>query len=149
MKAWLCVLASCLLFACAASATRAEGFSEGQNPTEERVVLELNRIESQPKACRLYLLLRNGRAEVFERLTLDLVFFDRDAIIDRRFSVEAGPIAARKTSLKQLDVPDLSCENLGSLLLNAVPSCQTSDQNHGDCIALVALKNRTDITFFK
>lgn len=121
------------------------------------VVLELNRIEPRDQACRLYLLLRNSRPEGFERLTLDLVFFDRKAIIDRRFSVEAGPLPGDKTSLKQLDVPELSCDALGSLLLNDVTACDGSSEgasdsasdSGSDCISLVGLENRTDILFFK
>ncbi len=117
------------------------------------VVLELNRIEPRNQVCRLYLLLRNSRPEPFEHLTLDLVFFDRKAIIDRRFSVEAGPLPGNKTSLKQLDVPDLSCDGLGSLLLNDVTACggasDSGSDSAGDCISLVGLENRTDILFFK
>lgn len=143
---------SALLLSCLAAVLALPAAAEEPGeaePAKQSLVLELNRIEPLPEACRLYLLLRNEQARGFERLTLDLVFFDRDAIIDRRFSVEAGPIAARKTTLRQLDVPDLSCEELGSLLLNAVPSCSGTSVSQGDCIALVVLKNRTDITFFK
>ncbi len=116
---------------------------------QAQVILELNRIEPLAEACRLYLLLRNGRTDHFETLTLDLVFFDKNAIIDRRFSVQAGPLPGQKTSLRQLDVPNLSCENLGGLLLNDVPTCSGASEVENGCLVLVGLENRTSVSFFK
>ena len=151
---WKLALGLCLSAVLAvdpsAGNARAEGDAEpaAKGPATP-VVLELNRIEPRDQACRLYLLLRNSRPEAFERLTLDLVFFDRQAIIDRRFSVEAGPLPGDKTSLKQLDVPELSCDALGSLLLNDVTACGGTSDASGGCVSLVGLENRTDILFFK
>ncbi len=138
----------CLTLGLASGVAQAE---QNAVATEEAVpvVLELNRVQQQSQSCRLYLLVRNAGAVHLDRLTLDLVFFDRDEIIDRRFSVEAGPLPGEKTSLKQLDVPDLSCADLGGLLLNDVSTCGAAAEIEGGCLAMVALRNRTDVTFFK
>ncbi len=150
MRPCALMLSLSLLLGLAGGAAVAEETKGGEaQETPAQVVLELNRIQPLAEACRLYLLFRNKRPDAFERLTLDLVFFNREAIIDRRFTVEAGPLPAGKTSLKQLDVPDLSCQDLGSLLLNDISACSGAAGSDLGCIALVGLENRTDIVFFK
>jgi len=111
--------------------------------------LELNRIQPLDDACRLYLLFRNGGETPYSRFVLDLVFFDREAVIDRRFSVEAGPLPADKTTLKQLDVPELECGSLGGLLLNTVSTCEGASGDAGACLRALDLQNRTTVRFFK
>lgn len=141
---------ACLALLLAASA--AAGADETPKPTEAPpapLQLELNRVQPLDGACRLYLLFENSGETSYASYVLDLVFFDREAVIDRRFSVEAGPLPADKTILKQLDVPDLQCERLGSLLLNAVSDCKRPSGGAGDCLEGLELQNRTAIRFFK
>jgi len=111
--------------------------------------LDLNKVEALESACRIFFLLQNEGAEDYRRLTFDLVFFDRSGIVDRRLSVDAAPLPAGKTSLKQFDVPGMDCATVTSLLLNAVLACEAEQDLGAACLQGLTLQSRADIRFFK
>ena len=111
--------------------------------------LELNRLQPQPEACRTYLLFANELGDGFNKLVLDLVFFDKDGIIARRSLVDAAPLPAAKTVVKIFDVANVDCANLGKVLLNAVQECETDGAKIEDCLSVVSLSSRADVTFYQ
>jgi hypothetical protein len=113
------------------SAAKAE--DAGRGP----IRLELNRLEPQGDNCRAYLLIENGSAQAFRSLKLDLFAFDADGVIAKRVAVEAGPLAARKTSVKLFDFAGLSCERFSRVLLNDVLTCEAVEGAKAECLALV------------
>lgn len=88
-----------------------------------RAVIELNRLEPRAEGCRIWLLLRNPTQAAHERLRLDLLLFGRDGVVSRRMVVDAGMLPAEKTMARIFDTPGLPCEDIGSALLNDIPSC--------------------------
>ena len=111
--------------------------------------LELNRLQPQPEACRTYLLFANELDAGFEKLVLDLVFFDSEGIIARRSLVDAAPLPAAKTVVKIFDVADVDCADLGKVLLNAVQDCETDGAEIEDCLSVVSLSSRSDVIFYQ
>ncbi len=115
-------------------------------PTME---IELNKLEAVEGACRAYMLFRNPSESVFASYRLDLVMFGRDGVLAKRIVVEAAPLSAAKTTLKQFDVTGLSCPDLGQILLNDVTACRDQAGERTDCTAAVKLHGRGSIEFVK
>lgn len=90
-------------------------------PVELRV--ELNKLEQTGTACRSYMVLANRTGTVLEQLSLDLVVFDTDGVIDRRLAVELGPVKSGRTQVKVFDMADLDCGRVARVLMNDVLVC--------------------------
>jgi hypothetical protein len=116
---------------------------------EQKVHVELNKLESYEGTCRAYLVLENRTERAFETLKLDLVMFDTVGVVARRLAVETAPLAARKTSLKVFDIDGLSCERVGRVLLNDVMACADTSGVRDDCLGLVVPAARGPMEFIK
>lgn len=106
------------------------------------IKLELNKLEPQPFACRVYLVFDNSAGPAIEALVLDLILFDRDGVIARRLAVEAAPLRASKTTVKLFEIPDLACQDISRILLNEVLDCRDADGEHDDCIERLSISSR-------
>ncbi len=113
--------------------------------TTGQLTLELNRLENQPRGCRIYLVFGNNHSAPIETLRLDLVLFGRDGVIQRRLAVDAGPLRADRRTVKLFDVTDTNCDGIGSILVNDIPQCSAG----ADCLSQLAVSSRADIPLNK
>ena len=113
------------------------------------VRVELNKLEPSGSACRAYLVVENTTKSAFETLKLDLVMFDPQGVVAKRFAVETAPLPASKTSLKAFDIDGLPCEQVGRVLLNEVMACTDASGAREDCLELVSVSARGDLKFVK
>jgi hypothetical protein len=116
---------------------------------DERVRIELNRLEEREESCRVHLVLENGSASGFVGYKLDLVLFGPDGIIARRIAVDVAPLRARKKSVKLFDVDGLACAGIGSVLVNDVLDCRSAAGESADCVDSLAVSTRADVGFSK
>jgi hypothetical protein len=93
---------------------------------EEKVLVELNSIESADNRCRLNFVVQNTSRVAIESMKLDLVGFDTDGGILRRLITEMGPVRAAKTVVRAF-VVDIECHQLGAVLVNDVTTCTPGD----------------------
>ncbi|HET7314943.1 hypothetical protein [Salinisphaera sp.] len=120
----------------------------------QAVRVELNKLQSITGACRAYLVTQNQTDRAFDSFKLDVVMFDNNGIVAKRLAVQIGPMPPGKTSLKVFDIPDLSCQQIGQLLLNNVLEC-TVDTGKGppqardDCLSLVSVSQRGRVPFIE
>jgi hypothetical protein len=98
------------------------------------VSLELNKLESHEKSCRAYLVVNNHTDAAFQSVKLDLVMFQSDGVIGRRFALELAPLRPKKRTVKLFDLEGIACERVGNFLLNDVIECQTDSGPIGDCL---------------
>lgn len=99
------------------------------------VSLELNKLEPHEKSCRAYLVVNNHTEAAFQSVKLDLVMFQSDGVIGRRFALELAPLRPKKRTVKLFDLDGVACERVGNFLLNDVIECQTDSGPVGDCLA--------------
>jgi hypothetical protein len=99
------------------------------------VSLELNKLEPQEKSCRAYLVVDNHTDASFHTVKLDLVMFQSDGVIGRRFALELAPLRPKKRTVKLFDLDGIACERVGNFLLNDVIDCQADSGPIGDCLA--------------
>ncbi len=103
--------------------------------------LELNKLETYDKGCRVYLVVGNASDTVYQAMKLDLVLFQPDGIIGRRVAVDLAPLKAAKTSVKLFDLEGLACEKVASVLINDVIECKADSGPVGDCLTRMTLSS--------
>jgi len=113
---------------------------------EEPLGIELNSAEQVEGKCRLTFVMKNPAQSSVDSLKADTALFGTDGVIKRRLVVEFGPLKPSKTSLRAFDL-DVSCDSLGSLLVNDVIACRP--EGLGDCLSRLELSSRTSIKLFK
>lgn len=109
---------------------------------DEKVRIELNKLESQGQVCQAYILIQNETELAFSALSLDLVMFDPDGIISKRLAVEMAPLRAGKTSVKVFGIDGAACGGLGRILVNDVLSCEVGGSARNDCLEMIETASR-------
>jgi hypothetical protein len=89
---------------------------------DEKVLLELNSVESADNRCRVSFVIENKSEAAIESLKLDLVAFGTDGGILRRLITEMGPVYATKTMVRVFLI-DSECRQIGAILVNDVTAC--------------------------
>ncbi|WP_419897107.1 Tat pathway signal protein [Roseomonas sp. USHLN139] len=137
----------------ALAVTAASGLAtqaQAQSPQPARIGLELNRLESRPEGCRVWLLLRNPAPEAIDPLRLDLLIFGKDGVIARRLALDVGPLPQEKTMARIFDLASQNCDGIGAVLLNDLLACGATPENRAACLPRLALASRVDgVTFEK
>lgn len=134
------LVGTCLMIGAFGSATSARG----EGPSIE---LELNRLETVGDACRAYIMLENRSAELTS-FRLDLFALDTSGVVAQRLTVQLGPVPEDKTIIKVFDFPGVTCEGVGSVLLNDILTCETEDGPSGRCVGRVAVGTKS-VPFLK
>ncbi len=88
------------------------------------ITVELNKLEQQDKACRVFVVTGNASDKNYESLKLDLVIFQPSGVIDRRVTIDLAPVKAAGRSVKQFDFDQLACDKAASFLINGIVDCK-------------------------
>jgi hypothetical protein len=135
-----CTVAALSSLFWAANATRAEA---------DAIKLELNKLEPIAEGCRAYLVIENTATAQYDSLRLDLVMFQPDGIIGRRFAVQLAPVKANKRSVKLFDLAGLTCDLVGSFLINDALECKTAEGAVADCLTRMQVSSRSNVQLMK
>ena len=103
--------------------------------------LELNRIDPLEDACRLTFMAENGLGADLQGLALETVLIDTDGLVERLTLFEFGALPEGIPRVRQFDLPGLSCEALGRVLINGVAECGGTV----DCAGALKLGTRTEV----
>jgi len=106
------------------------------------IAVELNKLEPQKDNCRAYVVVTNNSSTAYRVLKLDLVLFQPDGVIGRRFALDLGPLNAQKRSVKLFDI-DTPCDQVGSLLINDVLECNGESGSVPNCLADITATSLT------
>ena len=112
---------------------------------QEMVKLELNKLEPHDNSCRVYFVLTNENAAAFSELTLDLVIFDHDGIIQRHLAFEGAPLPDVRTRVKLFELDAMSCPSVGHILFNGVLYCGDQNGARDDCLDVIAPSSRAAV----
>ena len=112
------------------------------------VLVELNKLESLETGCHAYLVSHNQTPENFAELIIDLVIFREDGIIEKIIGVSLAPLPSTKTSVKVFNL-QLSCNQLGRLLINDVTECRNNQNMRTDCLSLLSTHSRAAVELIK
>jgi hypothetical protein len=113
------------------------------------ISVELNKLESSDGSCRAYLVVNNESKTGLKAFKLDLVLFQNDGVIGRRFAVDLAPLRPSKRSVKLFDIDGTSCDSVGSFLINDVLECEAESGEIGDCLAAISPSSLSQVKLTK
>lgn len=148
-------LASCVGTAHAAivAAVLAVGFlfasSAANSAIKDAVGIELNKLSDAGGGCQAYFLFDNQGTDGYGKLKIDLVVLNSDAVFERWFVLNAAPLEAKKRTMKMYEFSQLSCDEIGSFLINGVVECQQGKRSKKDCGKRLVPSSRVDVELIK
>ncbi len=113
------------------------------------VSLELNKLEPSDKGCRAYVVVSNTSSTTYDAYKLDLVMFQSDGVIGRRFALDLAPLRPSKRTVKLFELDNTSCDNIGSFLVNDVLECRAASGPVTDCLAGLKVSALTKVGITK
>jgi len=134
------------LFAAAAAifvVTTATLAQEAAETAASGVTLELNKLEKSDKGCRAYVVVTNTTSTTYDAYKLDLVMFQTDGVIGRRFALDLAPVRPDKRTVKLFDLDGTVCEDIGNFLVNDVMDCRTDAGPAEGCLPGLNVKSLT------
>jgi hypothetical protein len=138
-----------IILTIAASALLTSAAWAQEAPKEDGISLELNKLEKSEKGCRAYVVVTNPTDKTFNAYKLDLVMFQTDGIIGRRFAVDLAPLRPSKRTVKLFELDGTQCSDIGSFLINDVMECTAEGGTTGDCLASMQVKSLTKVEISK
>lgn len=117
-------------------------------PTPE-VNLELNKLEDNGSGCRAFVVIKNDNPDAYETFKLDLVIFQTDGVIGKRFALDLAPLRGGRKSVKIFEIADTSCDKIGSFLINEALECKTSGGPVDSCLDRLTTSTRSDVEISK
>jgi hypothetical protein len=121
----------------------------GTPPAAGQISLELNKLEAQDKSCRAYLVVNNEGQTVYQSFKLDLVMFQPDGVIGKRFALDLAPIKAGKKTVKLFDLDGVACDKVGNFLVNDIMECKADNNAAEDCLSRLALSSLGQVKISK
>ena len=113
------------------------------------VSLELNKLEPSEKGCRAYVVVSNPSSTTYDAYKLDLVIFQSDGVIGRRFALDLAPLRPSKRTVKLFELDNTSCDNIGSFLVNDVLECRAGSGQVTDCLSGLKVSSLTKVGITK
>ena len=113
------------------------------------VGIELNKLNDAGGGCQAYFLFDNQGTDGFGKLKIDLVVLNSDAVFERWFVLNAAPLEAKKRTMKMYEFSQLSCDEIGSFLINGVVECQQGKRSKKDCGKRLVPSSRVDVELIK
>ncbi len=111
--------------------------------------VELNKLEPQGSGCRAYMVVQNDDDTGYKAFKLDLVLFQQDGVIGRRFAMDLAPLKAKKRSVKLFDLDNIACDKIGNLLINDIVECTSDAGPVEDCLGGITVKSLTGVQLTK
>jgi hypothetical protein len=117
--------------------------------SDANISLELNKLEPSDKGCRAYIVVSNPAATPLDSFRLDLVMFQKDGVIGRRFALDLGPLRPNKRAVKLFEMDGTKCEDIGSFLVNDVMECRSGGSAVEDCLGRMKVNSLTKVEISK
>ncbi len=113
------------------------------------ITVELNKLETVDKGCRVYTVVDNPGATAFQTFKLDLILFHTDGVIGRRLVLDIAPLKAAKKTVKMFDLDGTACDKIGSFLVHDVMECKTDSGPADKCLDAITLKSLSTVQISK
>lgn len=113
------------------------------------VNIEINKTEQKEKSCRVYLVVKNDSALSFNTFKMDMVLFNQDDIIIKNMALNIAPLQSEKKIVKAFDLKSTKCNAVSSILVNKIMQCDAKEEKKPDCISMIKLSSKNDISISK
>lgn len=109
------------------------------------LVVELNATEDVEGACHLTFLVENETATAIDTANYQVVIFDAAGVFERFTLFGFRDLPAERPRVRQFDVRDIACENLGRVLINGLSGCTVGGADSDICDKTPTLRSRTEV----
>ncbi len=110
-----------------------------------RLSIELNAVDTLGESCRLTFLLNNGLAQAIDPLIAETVLISDQGQVVLLTLFDFGKLPAGRARVRQFQVPEVSCDRLGQVLVNGIDTCVIGGSETADCDARLDLSSRVRI----
>lgn len=117
--------------------------------TSSGVHVELNKLEASDKGCRAYMVIDNPGENSYQSFKIDLVLFQTDGVIGKRFSIDLAPLKPKKKSVKLFEIDSVHCDKIGSFLVNDVMECKADSGPISNCLENLKASTLTNVQLSK
>lgn len=145
----LSVIATAALFFATPSLAQDSPPKTDQAQSDNTSTLELNKLEPTEKGCSAYVVVSNLSSITYDAYKLDLVMFQTDGIIGRRFALELGPLRPSKRTVKLFELDNTKCDSIGNFLVNDVLECRAESGPVADCFAKLRVSSLGKVAMSK
>ncbi len=92
----------------------------------------------------------NNTSDVaYQSYKLDLVLFQADGVIGRRFALDLAPLKPQKKTVKLFELDGVGCDKIGSFLINEVMECKSDAGAQSDCLQRMTTSTLTNVQISK
>lgn len=116
---------------------------------EGAIIIELNKTENTEQGCRPFFLFDNQSGHQLNRFQVELVLFDVEGIYSKQILLDMAPLYEGKKTVASFLLSNITCEKIGSMLVNDLPDCENSIGGTLDCLARLKVISKSDITLEK
>lgn len=109
--------------------------------------LELNGIEQVESGCRMTFVVANRLGSDIAKAAYEIALFDEEGLVDRLMVLDFQALPDGKTKVRQFDLADTECAEIGRVLINDATACEGDGIEPGACIANLITETRTDAEF--
>jgi hypothetical protein len=109
------------------------------------ITVEMNGTAQLEGACQLTFMLRNGFEADIMALVFETVLLTEDGAVDRLTLFDMGVLPSGSPRVRQFNVPQLACDDLGQVLINGVSECTSDGISAAACTAALTYKTRIDV----
>lgn len=113
-------------------------------PPKSGVQIELNALQDQAGACRLSFVAQNAGTTDIEEAVYETVLFDRAGQVMMLTLFDFRDLPSERPRVRQFDLSDVACEDLGRVLINGASQCQ-SGGGSTLCTEGLLLSSRIDV----
>lgn len=124
-------------------------FSTPSRAEEGSIIVELNKTEDTDEGCRPLFLFDNQSGHQLSRFQVDLVLFDVEGVHSKQILLDMAPLYEGKKTVASFLLSNIKCDQIGSMLVNDLPDCRNSGGDPLDCLALLKVASKSDITLEK
>jgi hypothetical protein len=108
------------------------------------IALELNALDGEDTTCRLTFLVTNQHTAPISKAVYETVVFTKDGRVDRLTLFDFGTLPVSRPRVRQFELANIACANLGQILINGAHACMGDDLPDGACDSDLRLSTRTD-----
>lgn len=109
------------------------------------LTVELNTVTPLNAGCRLTFMATNAMPADIGKLVLETVLLTTEGTVDRLTLFDMQDLPANRPRVRQFDVPNLTCNALGKVLINGVGTCDGDGLDPTTCAGRLELTSRTDV----
>ncbi|SMX30855.1 hypothetical protein [Octadecabacter ascidiaceicola] len=118
---------------------------EGGADASPSITVEMNSTLQLEGACQLTFMLANGFDADVASLVFETVLLTKDGAVDRLTLFDMRDLPNGSPRVRQFNVPSLTCDELGQVLINGVAECSGDNIETAACLNALDYSTRIDV----